>query len=534
MNRWIRFLWILGLVVFGFGFLGALVVGSFSQVIMAGHMLLGVALIIVWFFLSGIQNVSETKQIISGRVARYGVNALLYTAVFLGLLGVVNFASKRNEKRWDLTEQGVYSLTDQSLKVAKGLKSPLRIVVFKDSQGAGAEAADSAELFHEANPSNITVDVVDPRAKPHLVDSYGMKQGNLVYLEFGDGAQKAVSRLNEGTEEALTNAIIRLSRGAAKKIYYIEGHGEPDMKDIQEPGFKAAIDALEDEHLKVEGLFIGTLSVIPPDAAAVILASPKKPMQESERKLLLDYVNGGGRLLMLNDPRFTQDVRMIASDFGIQVGEDVVIDQVQRLFAAPALGAQPIVRDYAEHDLTRSMTPQHITIFNIASSVRKGATVPQGANVVELIKTSPSSWAETNLSMLFDSEDASATLEPNDIKGPVPIAAAFEKTLSSNNDDAKQDGEFNKVARVVVFGDSDWILNANIGLYANRDLFMNSVNWLVGEEGGISIRPKSMRASTAPIESSTFTKLFVAGFIIPELILIFGLLVWWRRRTTTA
>lgn len=530
MERWIRFSWILGVVIFVFGFIGSLVVGTFSQFVMAAHLIVGAALVLLWFFFVGVKNLSSARQIVSGRVARFGINALLYTAVFVGLLVVANYFAKKNELRWDLTEQGVYSLSDQSIKITKALSQPLKLVAIKDPQAVpDSPLNDLLRLYQEANSAKVQVEIVDPRSKPHLLDSYGMKPGNLVYLEFGEGEQRAVSRINEATEEAVTNAIIRLTRGAAKKVYYVEGHGQPDLKNVKEAGVKAFADALVDEHLNIEGLFLGTLSAIPEDAAAVVLVSPKKPLQESERKLLVDYARNGGRLLMFTDPRTTSDIKEIAAEFGIDVGENVIIDQVQRLFAAPALGAQPIVRDYTAHPVTRSMTPQHVTIYNIASSVKKGAKIPDGSDVQEIMKTSPTSWAETNLAALFDGPEPAVSLDPDDIQGPVSLAAAYEKKLESASDDGEQD--FEKVSRVLVVGDSDWMLNANIGLYSNRDLVMNAVNWLVGEEGGISIRAKTIRASAAPIQAETFRLLFISGFIVPELILIFGLIVWWRRRT---
>lgn len=87
------------------------------------------------------------------------------------------------------------------------------------------------------------------------------------------------------------------------------------------------------------------------------------------------------------------------------------------------------------------------------------------------------------------------------------------------------------MTRLVVFGDSDWITNEGLSYYANRDFVLNTMNWLVGEEGGITIRPKSMKASIAPISKQTFYAIFAGSLLVPELILIFGIVVWWRRKT---
>jgi ABC-type uncharacterized transport system involved in gliding motility auxiliary subunit len=125
--------------------------------------------------------------------------------------------------------------------------------------------------------------------------------------------------------------------------------------------------------------------------------------------------------------------------------------------------------------------------------------------------------------------------EPEDLAGPVSVAAAYERKLSPPKDPAaavdSTEVSFEKTARVVVFGDSDWIVNANIAIYANRDFVLNALNWVIGEEGGVTIRPRQMRFSNAPIQSDTFIWLLVLSFLVPELILILGLVIWWRRRT---
>ena len=90
------------------------------------------------------------------------------------------------------------------------------------------------------------------------------------------------------------------------------------------------------------------------------------------------------------------------------------------------------------------------------------------------------------------------------------------------------------MARVVVFGDATWVQNGNLTAMGNRDVALNAVNWVLGEEGGVAIGPKSIRVSAAPIPQATFNVILALSFLGPELILIFGLFVWWRRRASFA
>lgn len=539
MNRWIGFSGILGLVLVLFGVLGALIVEAYDSPLIAGHLVLGVLLLAVWAFSGGSGGFASAGAFLKGRSARFGANVAVYGSVFIGVLIALNWIVHRHDARYDLTEEGVYSLAPQSRDLVAKLEKPLKIAGFivSDDPGREDQMRDLFALYKSANTARVTTEIIDPRAKPHLVQTYGMKPGNIIYIEYGEGDAKGASRINDSSEEGITNAILKLARGAAKKVYVVQGHGEPDIAAKDPTGLKGFADAVGDEHLTLAGIVLGQHQKIPEDAAAVMLVSPKKPLLPEERQLLIDYVEGGGRLLLMTDPRTTEDVRTIAAHFKIEVGNDVVIDQMQRLFAAPALGAQPIVTSYASHPLTRAMTEQDITIYNVAASVRPSGASDEKATWTTLANTGPSAWAEKNLEQLFDSPEPSAAREPEDLAGPVPVAVAYERSLEGPQTDEEQPEEktsFRPVARLVVFGDSDWVLNANFAMYSNRDLALNAVNWLAGEEGGVTIRPRRMRESLAPISQETFLWLLVSSFLVPELIVLGGLAVWWRRRTVAA
>ena len=539
MKGWLKFSGVLGLVLFLFGMLGALLLRDFSQPLMLSHIILGAGLIAAWTVLGGAGSLGQAGQAIRGRTARFGANALLYTAVFLGFLGLANWFGSQHDKRWDLTAQQVFSLSAQSIQAIQDLKQPLKLVSVKGG-GPYANAdqlKDLFDLYKYNNPSKVSSEVFDAASKPHLVEKYGFKPGNLVYIAYGEEDKAQVSRINESSEEAITNAIIKLTRGASKKLYYVQGHGEPGIEDDSQAGLKGLADAIGDENLAFEPIVLSQKGSVPEDAAAVLLVSPKKPLLKQEKDMLLDYADKGGRLLLMTDPRTTEDVKDLAQHFGIVVSDNVVLDQMQRLFAGPAIGAQPIVTTYGTHPITRNLKRDDITIFNLASSVAPASQKMQGATYTDLAKTSASAWAETDLAAIFDSSEPTATLDPSkDIPGPVTLAESFENPIKSDEkkEQADNGAKFDKATRVVVVGDSDWILNASFGYYSNRDLALNMINWLVGEEGGITIRPRSIGVSFAPIPESTFMWLLATSFIVPELILILGLAIWWRRRSVGA
>lgn len=530
----IRFAGIAGLVIFLFGVIGGFVVDfRGSGLILPGvHLVIGIGLCCFWFFAYGLRNLHGAGQVVQGRTARFGANAVVYILLFLGILVAANYLAGRHDRRWDLTEEGIYSIAEQSKSVIKNLKGPLKIAVFKTAVGPDPERIkDLLNLYKNANPSKFSFEIIDPQAKPHLVDKYGMKTGNFIYLEYGDSDPKAISRINDFSEEALTNAILKLTKGNEKKVYYVQGHGEPDIKSNKPGGFQQFANAINDEHMNLEPLILAQNNRIPDDAAAVILNAPQKSFLPQEKEMLIKYGDEGGRLLITYDPQISSiEIKEIALHFGIIIGNNIIVDMVQRLFAGPALGVQPIIALNGTHKILERFGEGEVAIFNMTSSVKiDDSNAEAKKNCQEFIKTGPNSWAETNIQALLNEENPTASKDPDDIAGPVSVAVVCEKSIEKAKTDSESES-FDKVSRVVVIGDSDWFANGNIMQYSARDLVLNIVNWLAGEEGGISIRPKQMRFSAAPIEQRQYILLFLGSYIIPELILLVGLYVWWRRR----
>jgi len=480
-------------------------------------------------------SVHKASSLMTGRTARFGAHALIYSLIAGGLVVVGNIIVSMNEKRWDLTEQGVYSLSPKSSKIVAGLKAPLKIIALEAPQlHDKGETRELLSLYLLANSKHVSFEMLNPQAKPIEVDMLGMKPGNLVYVEYGEGASKVINRLNQVDEQSITNAIIKLSRGASKKVYYVQGHGEPALDSQSQDGTKQFAEALGDEHIAIEGLMLATAGSIPQDAAAVILAAPTKPIPQAERDAIISYGKSGGRLLLFHnaEDRDFDEIRSIAKVFGIEVGEDVILDQQLRLFAGPEVAVQFLAQQFSPHPITAGLSAAEPVLFTFASSVSAPKSTEAGITYTELIKSGKNSWAEKNLKSLFDPAGATASRDPEDFAGPVSIAVAMERTGESSEGQKGDEPSFKQLSRIVVFGDVSWIENGSLLSMGNRDVILNAVNWVTGEEGGVAIGPRRMRSSVAPIPPSTFNIILALSLIGPELILLAGLFVWWRRRAS--
>lgn len=469
---------------------------------------------LVAYLSAGVDNL---RDFLGERSTKYGASTIVASLLFVGILGSLNYLSTRYHHRFDLTESRAFSLSPQSTQVVSKLDKDLKLQAFVEG-GINPDLRDLFDSYKYASPK-VSYQMVDPERQPELAEQYKITAYNTVRLEYGDSA----TTINQATEEAITNAIIKVTRAAQQMVCFVEGHGEPDIEQVDDAhGFSQAKAALTNENYEVKKILLLNQEDVPTDCSVVIVAGPTKPYLTHEIAALQKFMRSGkGRLLLMLAPRSGSEFQPLLTEWGVSVGDNVVVDQVLRLFQGPALGLEPLAETYGAHEITRDFKGR--TIFPMTRSVQKDAAAKPALQVTELVKTSPSSWAESDMAGLFERHEAA--LGDQDRKGPISIAVAVEGKLKDLG--AEADG----VGRLAVFGSAQFAENRNFeGTFFNRDLFLNTVGWQVGQSDLLSIRPRSLRASRVSFSQEEGTSIFyLSVLVLPELLLIAGLAVWWRR-----
>jgi ABC-type uncharacterized transport system involved in gliding motility auxiliary subunit len=461
--------------------------------------------------------VEQLRDVVSERSTRYGANVVLSSVVFLGVLVAINYLAAHHSRRWDLTEQGVYSLSSQSKNVVKNLQEDLTVQAFVEG-GVNPELRDLLTVYAHESPK-FKFELIDPDRQPELAERYQIRQYNTVRFQYGNES----TTITQPTEENITNAIIRVTRTTQKTVCFVEGHGEPDIDDAQgQNGLASFKQALTNENYQEKKVLLASMQAVPDDCTALVVAGPQKPYLDSELTAIDTYLHNGGRALFLLPPQKGLEFQPLLSKLGVKLGNDVVVDQMIRLFQGPALGLTPLVNTYGTHEITRDFKQR--TIFPMTRSVHADAAGKPALKATELVKTSPSSWAETDIEGIFQRSEASLDAT-TDTKGPVPVAVAVDIDLKQLGN--AKDG----TARIAVYGSAEFAGNRELeGTYYNRDLLMNTVGWLVGQSDLVSIRPRGVRASRAQFTAEQGTVIFyLSVLLIPQLLLLTGIAVWWRR-----
>ncbi len=439
-----------------------------------------------------------------GRGAFFGTVSAVSALVLVAALVGANYIAVKKGRSWDLTKDKLYTLSDQTVGVLKGLKDEVKIQAFYAASEPEFGELDQRLRQYLAQTDKLNVQFVDPFKHPAQVKEANISQtGPRIIIR--SGAKEA--RAKDSGEESLTNALIDVTRGATKKVYFVKGHGEHPIADATERGLKLFADALKSEGFQPDELVIAEHKELPADTAALVVAGPVAALGEGEVKLVREWVDKGGKLVALVDPGVTSGLEGAFESWGIKVGKDEVIDpEAQNPEVA-------IAQQYTEHPITAPRAAGlQVTIFPVARSVSRAAAPPSGWTVTELARTGPAAWGETS-----SLAGGQVKFDPGqDLKGPVPLACSASK------------GE----SRVVVVGNSLFAANGYFRLSGNRDFAVNSVSWAAKEESRISIRPKQRQSNHLFLSADQKRRMTLFAFdLLPFGLLFAGLVVWQTRKS---
>jgi ABC-type uncharacterized transport system involved in gliding motility auxiliary subunit len=478
----------------------------------------------------------EFVTFFSRRSARYGTFSVVSVIVVLAILIGINYIASRQNKRWDLTSNQQFTLAEQTTKLLKGLKEPLTMIAFARSEEMPS-FRDRLQDYAAAS-SQVKTDFIDPDKEPLVARKYEIPAYGTVVIEH----KGRIERVTSLGEQELTNAIIKATSDAQKKIYFVQGHGEHDTASADEQrGYSVINEALGKENFSVAKLALAQNPAVPDDASVVIVAGPQSDYLVPEVDALRAYLNKGGKVLLMLDPPDVLDAPPLTNlialikEWGIDVGDNVVIDRSgigQLVGRGPGM---PIAMDYPAHPITERFG-NIMSGFPLVRSVTPSAAAPSGRTAQTIVETSKASWAESDVKALAERRPVGFDEAAGDKQGPISLAAVIA-TDAPDQPPAPAPGTNGgtperKQTRVVVFGDSDFPANGNLAaVQGNENLFLNTVNWLAQQDSLISIRPKQPDDRRVTLtQEQLWTVMLFSVIFLPGLVVATGVYTWWRRR----
>jgi len=455
-------------------------------------------------------------QLLKVRQTKYVGYSTLYIVVVVAIVSTANVLANRYDKTYDLTSNKRYSLSEQTAKIVKGLKEDAKITYF--DQGTRFERAkDQLDLY--ANLSRkVHVDFVDVDKKPQLARAAGIKSYGTTLVQIGNKREEAKST----SEEDITGAFIRALKNNARTVCFVSGGGEHQIDDTDRSGYSRLRDLLAKEEYNSRSINLLQKAEVAADCIVLVLAGPTGDYEQAAVDAVKKYVEGSGRVLFLLDPPLKMGRPEIADNealasllqsWGVTLEKDLILD-LNPIGQLAGLGPQvALVTHYHRHTIVDDLKGS-ATGFPLVRSMDVKST--DKTTVDKLFDSSESSLATNKL----NSPEVNSN-DPKNKKGPLTIAVAG----------SYRTGKENSEGRFVVMGSSAWAANSFISFNGNRDLAMNTVNWLASDEDLISIRPKDRDDRRITMTRGQLNWVGITSLgLLPLGIVIAGVSVWWRRR----
>ena len=465
------------------------------------------------------------------RQLKYGTNTLVLVLVVLGLLGAANYLVNRHTKRFDLTKDQRYSLSDQTRKVMAGLKDDVKITYFQRQRDM-ARGQDRLKEYQALSP-RLKVDFVDPVQSPAKAQAYDVRgPWPILVVEKGDKRE----RVSNDGEQDITNALVKVTREGKKTVCLLEGEGERSGEDSGERGFSGVKSSLTKSLYEVKSVLLMREKTVPPDCTVVLVGGPEKDLLPETTAAIRDFVKKGGKAFVMVEAELKDhypNLVALLKDWNIEAGNDVVVDVsgMGQLLGLSELA--PLAMDYPWHPITKDFRLS--TVFGAARSVQAGKGTVEGVSAQDLVKTSAQSWAESDVSLKgpIKFEEGKDRMGPISlaavatVKGPAPAPTPTPSPAPSPAPEEPKAPE----GRVVAVGDADFASNSLLGVQGNQDFFLNAVAWLAEDADLISIRPKEPENQALFLSRQAQQNVaWLALVILPGLFVVLGVVTWWRRR----
>ena len=483
------------------------------------------------------------------RVARRFRVANRIVQIILGLCLVasLNYLAAKYFTRIDLTQSGTYSLAPESKAHIRALEEPVSIIVTIPNDPEVAELKQihqhlrkllreyEAEGMKEGKAYiNIEfLDIYQQRKRAQdLSNKYKLTQENIILIAMGERTREIrQAELYEVAdnqitgfrgEKVITSAIIDVSAKDEDKIYFLVGHGEMRLEDVDPLRGLSQLEAfLRERNYILATLDLAVEENVPLDADLIVVPSPQAGLLSEEVEKLRRYMSErNGRMMVLIDPGRRHGMEELFYDWGV-LADDMLVEDIGPDFRAQ--GGDLIIRRLAAHPITKLLVDYQVTaLFGRPRPMRTdpGSLKDPRLKVTQIMGTSDQSGAESD----YRTEDPIKFDEERDLKGPIPIATVSTRTAGTGLGINIPGGRF------VAFGNSDFITNNRLRAFGNRTLFFNSMNWALARNSMLNIATRPLESYQVVMSKRDLNRTLVYYAILPSATALLGLLIYLIRR----
>ena len=441
------------------------------------------------------------------------IQKFIFLLLFISSIGMLAWITNHYNYQFDLTANKRHSLSNNSVELLNTLDKAVTVHAYTTDDSINQAIQEIIKRYIRIKP-DFNLRLLNPDIDIDQVQKDGvvMNRSFAFVIYYND----RMEHIDSLSEQAISNALLRLKRRDNQQVVFLSGHDERDINGSDSRAYTSLKKQLTDMGFNLQKINL-LEKTLPENTKLLVIAAPSNDYLEGEIEHLENYISNGGNLLWLSEPGELYGLDKTASSLGLQLQDGVIIDinpELRKMLDIQHPGIIPVT-EYFPHIITNTL--RYHTLFPLA----RGISPLTNENTINnwqaeaLFNSSGKSWTEIGGlqdEMVFNSASG-------DIAGPIAIAVALHR--------GKEKGS----QRMVVIGDSDFLSDTYIGKGANLNLGLNIFNWLIGDDDLISVEVKPA-ADTKLVLSDTELAIIVFSFflIIPLALLIIGFRIWYVRK----
>lgn len=455
---------------------------------------------------------------------------LLVAIIFLIFLLTNKILNNLNIAPIDLTQEKLYSLTDDSKTVIKNVELNVDMYFFGYSENSSQVILGNQ--YHDVN-DKINIHLVDVEERPDLASQYNVSSVDQIIAVSSSQRYKVIDASElytydsttyesiDITEQKLTNAILDVTIAKKPQIYFLAGHEEYGIES--ESYLYTLAQQITNEVNDVNTLDLMT-SDMPETCDVLVIANPIKDFSDLETEKIENYINNGGKIVWMQNPYLTENidvssltnVNKILSLYGISFSKGVVYEQSSSnmLMSSPEL----IVPELTYNSIVKDIyTDGSIVMIDAGKINTADAETLEGLNVTA------SPFINSTGNSYYKEEGNALVKEESDEEGPFILGEVLTKKI---NDE--------KTSTLVAISNTFFVTNVTIiigqsyavpiNLRNNEDILLNTVAYLSNREDSIRIRKDlGVITYTATELQDQIVKIIIFG--VPILIVVAGIVI---------
>jgi hypothetical protein len=480
----------------------------------------GIILVIV----AAIVDFRRVKGAVTSKRGKFSTSTGIMVSIFAGIIILVNAISVGANHQYDFTALSNFTLTSQTKDVLSKIKTPIKVLCFfTPADDANHTAAYALSMLSQYSnfTDKLQLTFIDPDKNPEEARKYGITSTALyesvIFEQDKNQFPVYPSQILNQAEYSFTNAILEVTGIVERKVYFVIGDGEASPLDT----LNDASNILQINLLQVMTIDLHYTSAIPDDCAVLIIAGPSAQMDDNERQIVAKYLKSNKPAIIMTNPGAPDDVAKILSPWGIDVVGGTIIDPTSNLAGNLAT---PVVPASQSSAIVNSMIKTSV-FFPGATALLPQTNLPTNMDVRALVWTTKDSWIDKNYDPTKTPKFDPAT-QTKQINLIGVIANPTYTYDADGNVTGINDGPF-----IIAFGDSDFISNTNFANGNNADLFLSLVKALGAGSEIMSIDRKVLPTRMLILSPEEQNFLNISSIaLLPAIVLIIGVLMWWRRR----